>query len=47
MWGNRIVNDGEIVKCWVVVGKGVVVKFGLDVCDDILKGWFVILLFEY
>lgn len=47
MKGNRIANDGDLVRRWAVAGKGVAVKSGLDIYDDIIQGRLVTLLPQY
>lgn len=47
MLGNWVFNDGDMVWCWCVVGKGVVVKLSLDVCDDLLEKRLVFLFLDY
>ena len=47
MQGNRTANDGEMVRRWAVAGKGVAVKSGLDICDDITNGRLITLLPDY
>ena len=47
MHGNRTANDGEMVRRWAVAGKGVAVKSGLDICDDITNGRLITLLPDY
>jgi len=47
MQGNRTANDGEMVRRWAVAGKGVAVKSGLDICDDITHGRLITLLPDY
>lgn len=45
--GNRKCNDGELVKRWVLAGKGIALKSKLDMAVDIKEGNVVELLKEY
>ncbi len=36
--GNRIVNDGSLIRDWAIAGHGVVLKSELDVGDDVRSG---------
>jgi len=47
MKGNRISNDGDLVRRWCVEGKGVAVKSFLDMSNDLLSGKVVSLLPQY
>lgn len=47
MSGNRIANDGEIVRKWAVAGKGVAIKSSLDAYDDIVNKRLIRMLPEY
>ena len=38
MSGNRISNDGDVVRRWCVAGKGIAVKSCLDMSLDLLSG---------
>ncbi|MEM6588199.1 MAG: LysR family transcriptional regulator [Pseudomonadota bacterium] len=42
--GNRIVNDGSLIRAWALKGHGIVLKSELDVGDDIRKGKLVSVL---
>tara|TARA_R110002096_G_scaffold96332_3_gene215137 strand:- start:159 stop:1058 length:900 start_codon:yes stop_codon:yes gene_type:complete len=45
--GNRICNDGELVKRWVTSGKGIAVKSKIDMAEDIKAGRVVEILTDY
>lgn len=45
--GNRIVDDGSLIRSWALAGEGVVLKSELDVRDDIREGKLVSLLEKY
>ncbi len=45
--GNRIVDDGSLIRSWALAGEGVVLKSELDVRDDIRDGKLVSLLEKY
>lgn len=45
--GNRACNDGELVKRWVVAGKGIALKAKIEMVADIKAGNVVELLKEY
>lgn len=45
--GNRIVDDGSLIRTWALAGEGVVLKSELDVRDDIRDGKLVSLLEAY
>ncbi len=45
--GNRIVNDGWLIKSWALAGHGIVLKSELDVAEDIRSGTLVSLLSEH
>jgi len=47
MQGNRIANDGDLVRRWCVAGKGIAVKSCLDMADDLLAGRVVNVLPEF
>jgi len=38
MSGNRVANDGDLVRRWCVAGKGLAVKSCLDMSADLLSG---------
>ncbi|MEM8571438.1 MAG: LysR family transcriptional regulator [Pseudomonadota bacterium] len=42
--GNRIVNDGSLVRSWALAGHGIVLKSELDVGADIAAGRLISLL---
>lgn len=45
--GNRIVNDGSLIRFWALAGHGIVLKSELDVGEDIRSGKLVSLLENY
>lgn len=45
--GDRVANDGALVRQWVVQGYGIISKLELDVKQDILAGRLLELLPEY
>ena len=45
--GNRVCNDGELVKRWVIAGKGIALKAKLEMVSDIKAGRVVELLKGY
>jgi DNA-binding transcriptional LysR family regulator len=47
MKGNRVSNDGDLVRRWCVAGKGVAVKSALDMSNDLLSGKVISLLPEF
>ncbi|MDP2610229.1 MULTISPECIES: LysR family transcriptional regulator [unclassified Oceanobacter] len=47
MSGNRIANDGDLVRRWCVAGKGLAVKSCLDMSFDLLAGHVVSVMPEY
>lgn len=47
MRGNRISNDGDLVRRWCVAGKGLAVKSCLDMSSDLLSGNVVNLMPEF
>ena len=47
MRGNRISNDGDLVRRWCVAGKGIAVKSCLDMADDLLSGRVVNIMPDY
>lgn len=42
--GNRIVDDGSLIRSWALAGEGVILKSELDVRDDIREGQLVSIL---
>lgn len=42
--GNRVSNDGDLVRRWCVAGKGVAVKSCLDISADLISGKVVPLM---
>jgi len=47
MRGNRVSNDGDLVRRWCVAGKGMAMKSALDMSNDLLSGKVVSLLPEF
>lgn len=47
MRGNRVSNDGDLVRRWCVAGKGLAVKSALDMSNDLLSGKVVSLLPDF
>ena len=47
MRGNRVSNDGDVVRRWCARGKGVAVKSCLDMSLDLLSGKVISLMPEY
>ncbi|WP_367103770.1 LysR substrate-binding domain-containing protein [uncultured Psychrobacter sp.] len=47
MNGNRVSNDGDLVKRWCIEGKGLAVKTCLDFSNDILAGRLIHIMTEY
>ncbi|WP_299082180.1 LysR family transcriptional regulator [uncultured Ruegeria sp.] len=45
--GNRIVNDGSLIRSWALEGQGIVLKSELDVGDDVRTGKLVALLGDF
>lgn len=45
--GDRIANDGALVRQWCLAGYGIILKSELDVGDDLAAGRLVELLPEY
>lgn len=45
--GNRISNDGDLVRRWCVAGKGVAAKSSLDMASDLLADKVVTLMPDY
>ncbi|MEM9763428.1 MAG: LysR family transcriptional regulator [Pseudomonadota bacterium] len=45
--GNRVVNDGSLVRRWALAGHGIILKSELDVAEDIEAGRLVSLLEDY
>ncbi|WP_170607524.1 LysR family transcriptional regulator [Ruegeria arenilitoris] len=45
--GNRIVNDGSLIRDWAIAGHGIVLKSELDVGSDVRSGKLVSFLDEY
>jgi DNA-binding transcriptional LysR family regulator len=42
--GNRVVNDGWLIRRWALAGDGIILKSQLDVSEDIRQGTLVSLL---
>lgn len=47
MSGNRVSNDGDLVRRWCVAGKGLAVKSCLDMSADLLAGNVVSVMPEF
>jgi len=47
MRGNRVSNDGDLVRRWCVAGKGMAMKSALDMSNDLLSGKVVSFLPEF
>jgi DNA-binding transcriptional LysR family regulator len=47
MSGNRVSNDGDLVRRWCVAGKGIAVKSCLDMSNDLLSGKVVSVMSEF
>ncbi len=45
--GNRVVNDGWLIRSWALAGHGIVLKSELDVADDIRSGSLIHILAEH
>jgi len=45
--GDKIANDGALVREWALAGQGIILKSSLDVADDIREGRLVRLLVGY
>jgi len=45
--GNRISNDGDLVRRWCVAGKGIAAKSSLDMAQDLLADRVVTLMPEF
>ncbi|WP_319545973.1 LysR family transcriptional regulator [Ruegeria conchae] len=45
--GNRIVNDGSLIRDWAIAGHGVVLKSELDVGEDVRSGRLVSVLRDF
>lgn len=45
--GNRISNDGDLVRRWCVAGKGIAAKSSLDMAQDLLAERVVTLMPEF
>lgn len=45
--GDKIVNDGSLVRRWALAGHGIILKSELDVASDVLAGKLVALLEDY
>ena len=45
--GNRVSNDTDIVRRWVVSGKGIANKAKIDVAEDLHNGKLVALLPDF
>ncbi|UXI03692.1 LysR family transcriptional regulator [Photobacterium sp. TY1-4] len=47
MSGDRVSNDGDLVRRWCVAGKGIAVKSCLDMADDLLSGRVVNVMSQF
>lgn len=47
MQGNRVANDGDLVRRWCVAGKGLAIKSSLDMAEDLLAGRVVNVMPEF
>jgi len=47
MKGNRVSNDGDLVRRWCVAGKGLAMKSVLDMSNDLLSGNVITLMPEF
>ena len=45
--GDRVANDGALVRDWGLAGHGIILKSSLDVGPDIREGRLVELLADY
>jgi DNA-binding transcriptional LysR family regulator len=45
--GNRVANDGELVRQWCVAGKGIAIKSEWDVHDDLSAGRLISILEKF
>ena len=45
--GDRVANDGRLVRQWCVAGYGIALKSELDVVEDLKEGRLVVLLDDY
>lgn len=45
--GDWVCDDVDVVWCWVLVGKGLVYKFWLDVVEDVCVGCLCLLLLDW
>lgn len=45
--GNKVVNDGYLVRRWAVLGHGIILKSELDVREDLAAGRLVALLEDF
>jgi DNA-binding transcriptional LysR family regulator len=45
--GNKVVNDGDIVRQWAILGHGIILKSELDVRKDLAAGRLVAILEDY
>ena len=45
--GDKIINDGSIVREWAIAGHGIILKSELDVSEDLNSGRLVALLEKY
>lgn len=47
MNGNRVANDGDLVRRWCIAGKGLAIKSCLEISADLLSGKVVHVMPEY
>ncbi|WDE09196.1 LysR family transcriptional regulator [Thalassomonas viridans] len=47
MTGNRIANDGDLVRRWCIAGKGVALKSAIDISEDLLAQRLIPLMPKY
>lgn len=47
MQGDRVANDGDLVRRWCVAGRGVAIKSCLDMSDDLLAGRVVSIMPDF
>ncbi|MGH1412326.1 MAG: LysR family transcriptional regulator [Pelagimonas sp.] len=45
--GNKVVNDGSLVRAWAMAGHGIILKSELDVASDLRSGELVALLEDH
>lgn len=47
MQGNRVANDGDLVRRWCISGKGLAVKSALDMSNDLINRKVVSVMQDY